>query len=407
MQFRRRPVLALKPSNQASRDKVRAIGILTSGGDCPGLNAVIRAIGKSVMRDGVEVFGFLEGFTGLVENRYVRLNDKELSGLLTEGGTILRTSRNKPHKMPVPGGGFRDMTGAAVETYHRLGLDCIVCLGGGGTQKSANHLMQEGNLNIITVPKTIDNDVFGTDICFGFDTGMSIAAEAMDRLHTTASSHHRVMLVDIMGHNAGWLALSAGVAAGADVILIPEIPYSIQVVADSLLDRMRHGKYFSIVAVAEGAMAIDEAERRAKLKDEKDRGDKRDKDKKEKDKDKDKKKKKPKDDHFHEPVSVGLAEHLEEATGLETRITTLGHLQRGGVPTPTDRLLCTQFGRKAAELVLNRDFGVMVAKRGEAFASIPISEVAGKKRLVPLDHELIETARAVGTCLGDKWESIW
>jgi len=370
----------------AEGKEIRAIGILTSGGDCPGLNAVIRAIGKTVAREGVEVFGFLEGFTGLVENRYVRLHDKELSGLLTVGGTILRTSRNKPHKMPTAdGSGTRDMTGAAVESYNRLGLDCLVCLGGGGTQKSARHLMKEGGLNIVTVPKTIDNDVFGTDVCFGFDTGMTIAAEAIDRLHTTASSHHRVMVVDIMGHNAGWLALASGVASGADVILIPEIPYSTDVVAESLLDRMKHGKYFSIVAVAEGAIAQEENDDKSKGKS---------------------KKRKKSGQSEKQPVSADVAAHLEEVTGLETRVTSLGHLQRGGVPTPTDRVLCTQFGVRAAELVLNREFGNMVAKRGQDFLPVPLEEVAGNKRLVPLDHPLVKAGRAVGTCLGDVWEPL-
>jgi 6-phosphofructokinase 1 len=204
--------------------RVRTVGILTSGGDCPGLNAVIRAIVKTVATEGVEVLGFLEGFTGLVENNFIHLVSEDCSGLLTVGGTILRTSRNKPNKMPAPDGSVRDMTPVAIENYRRLKLDCLICLGGGGTQKSANRLAKEGPLNVVTVPKTIDNDVYGTEVCFGFDTGMTIAAEAIDRLHTTASSHHRVMVVDTMGHNAGWLALGAGVASGADVILIPEIP---------------------------------------------------------------------------------------------------------------------------------------------------------------------------------------
>ena len=375
---------------ESNSDKVRAIGILTSGGDCPGLNAVIRAIGKTVQREGVEVFGFLEGFTGLVENRYVRLYDEDLSGLLTQGGTILRTSRNKPHKMPMAdGGGNRDMTGAAVESYKRLGLDCLVCLGGGGTQKSAYHLMKEGGLNVVTVPKTIDNDVYGTDTCFGFDTGMTIAAEAMDRLHTTASSHHRVMVVDVMGHNSGWLALASGVAAGADVILIPEIPYKLEVITESLLDRMRHGKYFSIVAVAEGAISKEDANGS---------GDKA--------KAKAKKKKKAASSGSHVPVSQQLADHIEEVTGLETRVTTLGHLQRGGVPTPTDRVLCTEFGVRAAELVLEKKFGNMVALQGTKMVPMPLEEVAGNKSLVPLDHPLVTAARAVQTCLGDEWRPL-
>lgn len=360
--------------------RVKSIGVLTSGGDCPGLNAVIRAVVRAVAHEGVEAFGFLEGFTGLVENRFQPLNDADCSGLLTIGGTILRTSRNKPHKMLAPDGSVRDMTGAAIETYRRLNLDCLVCLGGGGTQKSAYHLMTQGGLNVVTAPKTIDNDVFGTDVCFGFDTGMTIGAEAIDRLHTTASSHHRVMIVDVMGHNTGWLALGAGVASGADVILIPEIPYSLNVVAESLLERMRHGKKFSIVVVAEGAS---EAPRKrggnAKVSGPK-----------------------SKDASPSQPKSITLAEYLQRATGLETRISSLGYLQRGGIPTPADRILCTSFGAKAAEFVLARLFGNMVAKRGEEFVPVPLKDVAGKKRVVPLDHPLIQAARAVNTCLGDR-----
>lgn len=373
-----------------SKKNVRSIGLLTSGGDCPGLNAVIRAVGKSVVREGVEIFGFLEGFTGLVENRYIRLTSAEFSGLLLVGGTILRTSRNKPYKMPTPDGGYRDMTGAAVETYKRLHLDCLVCLGG-GTQKNAYHLMKEGGINVITVPKTIDNDVYGTDQCFGFDTGMNIAAEAIDRLHTTASSHHRVMVVDIMGHNSGWLALGAGLAGGADVILIPEIPYSLDVVAESLLSRMRDGKRFSIVAVAEGAISQAEFERQRK------NGGKYKGSKKSASKN-------VKVSHSKEPVSAILAEHLEKVTGLETRVTSLGHLQRGGIPTPTDRLLCTAFGTKTAELLMRQEFGRMVAKRGESFVGVPLKDIVGKKRVVPPDHPWLQAARDIETCMGDVWD---
>lgn len=379
--------MATKPANTktANTKPVQSVGILTSGGDCPGLNAVIRAFAKSLEPAGVEVFGFLEGFNGLVENRYIKLGASECSGLLTVGGTILRTSRNKPYKMPIPGGGSRDMTGAAVETYKRLNIDCLVCLGGGGTQKNAYHLMKEGGLNVITVPKTIDNDVFGTEICFGFDTGMAIATEAIDRLHTTASSHHRVMVLEIMGNNSGWLALGAGVAGGADVILIPEIPYSFEVVAESLLARMKIGKMFSILAIAEGAVTTDEA---LEAKNDKKKGSK-------------KKKKSSKTS-----VSSVLAEHIEKVTGLETRVMSLGHIQRGGIPTPKDRVLCTHFGAKAAELVLQQKFGVMVAKQSDNFVPVPLEEVVGKKRLVPLDHPLITSARAVGTCLGDELPAV-
>jgi len=368
-------------------DRISAVGILTSGGDCPGLNAVIRAITKTLEPEGVDILGFTAGFTGLIENRYMKLDDKMTSGLLTVGGTILRTSRNKPHKMPTADGGTRDMTGAAIENYHRLGLDALICLGGGGTQKNAYRLMKEGGINVITCPKTIDNDVYGTDVCFGFDTGMYIATEAIDRLHTTASSHHRVMVVDIMGHNSGWLALGAGTSGGADVILIPEIPYDIDIVGRSLLARMKRGKMFSIVAVAEGAHSIEEA----KYIEEEAAGQK-----------KKEKALKKEIQHSKEPVSAILAEHLEEVTGLETRVTALGHLQRGGVPTPTDRLLCSNFGVRAAELVLAKEFGVMVGKHGDDFVPVSLEEVVSQKRLVPLDHPWVRAARAVGTCLGDE-----
>lgn len=365
-------------------EKLRTVGILTSGGDCPGLNAVIRAITKTLTPEGVEILGILEGFNGLVENRYILLNDADTSGLLTVGGTILKTSRNKPHKMPGPDGTVRDMTGAALETCRRMKLDCLFCLGGGGTQKNAYRLMQEGGLNVITAPKTIDNDVWGTDTCFGFDTGMSIATEAIDRLHTTASSHHRVMVVDIMGHNSGWLALGAGIAGGADVILIPEVPYDLDIVAESLLARMRRGKMFSIVAVAEGALSKEEAKALEGTE-----GKKR------------KKKQSKQIEHTKEPVSSILAEHLEDVTGLETRVTSLGYLQRGGIPTPADRLLCTKFGTHAADLALNGQFGCMVAKKGEDFVAVPLEEVVGKKRLVTLDHPWMRAARDVSVCLGD------
>ncbi len=380
------------------KHRTRAVGILTSGGDCPGLNAVIRAVTKSLLAEDVEVFGFMEGFTGLVENRYIKLDDQMTSGLLTVGGTILRTSRNKPYKMPIPGGGTRDMTGAAAETYRRLKLDCLVCLGGGGTQKNAHHLMKAGGLNVVTVPKTIDNDVWGTDVCFGFDTGMSIATEAIDRLHTTASSHHRVMVVDIMGHNSGWLALGAGMAGGADVILIPEIPYDLEIVGQSLIARMRRGKTFSIIAVAEGAQSkavANGGKDKKKAKKNADKGDKKGEKKGEKSG-------APQDAHLHQPVSVTLAAHIEEVTGLETRITSLGYLQRGGVPTPTDRVVCSNFGTRAAELVLAREYGQMVAKRGEDYVGVALSEIVGKKRTVPPDHAWVVSARQVGTCMGDE-----
>jgi 6-phosphofructokinase 1 len=347
------------------------------------LNAVIRAVTKSLLPEGVRVYGFLEGFRGLVENRYIELDDYQVSGLLTIGGTVLRTSRDKPHKMPTDNS-VTDRIGEVLANVDRLGLDCVVCIGGGGTHKNVARIMDRGPVNFVTIPKTIDNDVWGTDTSVGFDTGMSIATEALDRLHTTASSHHRVMVVDIMGHNAGWLALGSGIAGGADVILIPEIPYGLDMVAESLLARMERGKMFSLVAVAEGALSMEAALAR-------------------KNGDRAEGKKKGKGiEHSKEPVSAVLAEHLEAVTGLETRVTSLGHIQRGGVPTPTDRLLATTYGTRAAELILERRFGVMVAKRGQEFVPVPIRDVADKRRHVPLNHPWVSAARLVGTCLGDE-----
>ncbi len=360
------------------------MGILTAGGDCPGLNAVIRAITKSLLPEGVRVYGFLEGFRGLVENRYIELDDYQTSGLLTTGGTVLRTSRDKPHKMPTDNG-VSDRIGEVMANVKSLGLDCVVCIGGGGTHKNVARIMERGKVNFVTVPKTIDNDVWGTDTCVGFDTAMAIATEALDRLHTTASSHHRVMVVDIMGHNAGWLALGSGIAGGADVILIPEIPYDLHLVAESLRARMDRGKMFSLVAVAEGAVSMQDALAR-----------------KGEDPRQEKKKKTKGIEHSKEPVSAILAEHLEDATGLETRVTSLGHIQRGGVPTPTDRLIATKYGAQAAEFILDRRFGVMVAKRGQEFIGIPIEEVADRRRHVPLNDPWVAAARFVGTCLGDE-----
>ena len=247
-----------------ARKKIRSIGILTSGGDCQGLNAAIRAVAKTAMKSyGMDVVGIMDGFRGLVENRSQRLTDADLSDILTLGGTILGTSRDKPNKMPL-GGRTVDMTEQAVENYHKLHLDALVCIGGGGTQKNALHLMQNSDMKIVTLPKTIDNDVWGTDVCFGFDTAVQIATDAIDRIHSTASSHQRVMLVEVMGHNTGWIAAAAGLAGGADVVLLPELPYSVDAVIDAVVERKRSGKRFSIVAFAEGALSAQEAARQAK-----------------------------------------------------------------------------------------------------------------------------------------------
>lgn len=341
----------------------KSVGVLTAGGDSPGLNAALRALGKALVGGRqANLIGFRDGFRGLVENRIIRLDKADLSGILTLGGTILGTSRDKPHRMPV-GGKTLDMTDVIVENYRKHHLDVLVCMGGGGTHKNAWKLAEKG-LNIITLPKTIDNDIEGTDITFGFDTALDIATEAVDRLHSTAHSHHRIIVLEVMGHNTGWLALGAGVAGGADVILIPEIPYDLDVVAASILRRSRGGKNFSIVVVAEGAHAVS-------------------------------------DDGDTDGGTMQLARELEKRTRLESRVTILGHLQRGGAPTAYDRLLATRLGTACAEFIQEERYGIMVAARGDTAVAVPLEEVVGKRRTVPLDHPWIRSARGVGTCLGD------
>jgi 6-phosphofructokinase 1 len=356
----------------------KLIGVLTAGGDCPGLNAALRAVGKAANAYGMGVIGFLDGFRGLVENRTIQLDPSKLSGILTMGGTILGTSRDKPHRMPVGSMGTMDMTPLAVDNYSRLHLDALVCMGGAGTVKNAYRLLKSG-LNIITLPKTIDNDVCGTDVTFGFDTAMTIAAEAIDRLHTTADSHHRIIIVETMGHNTGWLALGAGTAGGADITLIPEIPYHIESVAEALLRRSRQGKRFSIIAVAEGAITVEEAAARAEAGTEIS----------------------PDDEEGGSDKTARLAQKLQALTGLETRVTVLGHLQRGGTPTPADRLLATRLGARCAELISEGASGIMVAVKGDDCVPVKLGEVAGKLKTVPPDHPWIRTARQVGTCFGD------
>jgi ATP-dependent phosphofructokinase / diphosphate-dependent phosphofructokinase len=372
----------------------RQIGILTAGGDSPGLNAAIRGVGKAALGTyNMEIIGFRDGFRGLMQDRMIRLTKAELSGILTVGGTILGTSRDKPHKMPV-GGKMLDMTDVMVDTYERHHLDALVCLGGGGTQKNAYRLSQKG-LNIITLPKTIDNDVAMTDVTFGFDTALGIATEAIDRLHSTAHSHHRIIVVEIMGHNAGWLALGAGISGGADVIVIPEIPYDTQIVAEAIKRRSRRGRRFSIVAVSEGAVSKEDAaefkaatavfeqaetgtEERETAKEQliaiEDR---------------------------LKTNTLTLSKELEIRTGLESRVTILGHLQRGGTPSAADRLLATRLGTACARFIHEDTYGVMVASKGDTAVAIPLEAVVGKRKTVPLDHPWICAARDLGLCLGD------
>ncbi len=371
----------------------RHVGILTAGGDSPGLNAAIRGFGKAAISTyGMEVVGYRDGFRGLAEDRKVRLDKGALSGILTVGGTILGTSRDKPHKMVVDGE-VRDMTDVIVANYRAAGLTALVCLGGGGTAKSALRLARAG-LDVITLPKTIDNDLEGTDASFGFATALEVATDAIDRLHSTAHSHHRIIVAELMGHRAGWLTLGAGLAGGADVILIPEIPYRVSTVATAIRRRVRRGTNFSIVAVAEGARieadarALAAAEARVQRAQE------------------------PSAreaaraevallETQHLGNTLRLAHQLEQLTGLESRVSILGYIQRGGTPSPIDRLLATRLGSAAADLVEAGTFGVMVAARGDRTEAVPLEDVAGRRRTVPADHPWISAARHVGTCLGD------
>ena len=371
----------------------KRVGILTAGGDSPGLNAAIRGFGKAAIgHHGMELIGFRDGIRGLVENRHIPLDGRALSGILTIGGTILGTSRDKVHKMSIDGE-IRDMRATVIENCAKLKLDAVVMLGGGGTAKNALRLSEAG-LNVITLPKTIDNDIAGTDTSFGFATAMEIATEAIDRLHSTAHSHHRIILTEIMGHRAGWLTLGAGIAGGADVILLPEIPYSVESISDAIKERLKRGTTFSVVAVAEGARDVGDnadyvaAELLVKSQ------------------------KTPEAQgaaraHLANVVDAQrehtfkLARELEAATGLESRVTILGYVQRGGIPCATDRLLASRLGTVAADAVARGEFTVMAAARGEGFELVPLTEVAGKLKLVPLDHGWIETARQLGTGLGE------
>jgi 6-phosphofructokinase 1 len=377
----------------AKLPKTKRIGILTAGGDSPGLNAAIRGVGKTCLGFyGMEIIGFRDGFRGLVENRRLKLDKSTLAGILTVGGTILGTSRDKPHRMVIDGR-TKDMTETIVENYDKWGLDCLVCLGGGGTQKNALRLHQAG-LNVITLPKTIDNDVAMTDATFGYATAMDIATETIDRLHSTAHSHHRIIVAEIMGHRAGWLTLGSGIAGGADVILIPEIPYDVEKIAEAIKLRSKHGTNFSIVAVAEGAMSRDDARAldagEKKLERAKTLHDK-----------KEAKMELASLEVRHQGNTLRLAKQLEELTHLESRVTILGYVQRGGTPSAADRILATRLGSACGDLIHEEHFGVMVAARGDGTEPVPLEKVAGKRKCVPLDHTWLQTARHVGTCLGE------
>lgn len=338
----------------------KRIGILTAGGDCPGLNAAIRGVGKTaIIEHGMQVIGFTAGYSGLIRKEYVELDEAKLSGILTLGGTILGTSREKPFKIE-KGEEFNDKPELIRKTYQELGLDCVVCIGGNGTMKTA-YLLQKEGLNVIGIPKTIDNDVYGTDITFGFDSAVSIATDAIDRLHTTANSHQRAMVIEVMGHNAGWIALYAGMAGGGDVILIPEIKFNIKSVCKSIEQRFKKGKPYSIVVVAEGI-----------------------------------------DKPANKQAGDYIANEIQKRTGIETRDTRLGYIQRGGSPSAMDRILATRYGAYAAELIAQEKYGNMVAISGGVLHAVDLSEVGGKLSLVEPGHPLIKKARNLGVLFGDE-----
>ena len=359
----------------------KRVGILTGGGDCPGLNAVIRAVVKTAKNDyNMDVVGFLNGFKGLVEKRFLTLGNNEVSGILTRGGTILgTTNRYDPFDYPILADGnytYLDRSDKVVQTCDELGLEVLICIGGDGTMAVSQKIAQKG-IPIVGIPKTIDNDLFGTDVTFGFDSALTTATEAIDKIHSTAQSHHRVMIIEVMGRYAGWLALGSGIASGGDIILIPEIPYNTESICETIKQRSYKGRHFSILVVGEGA--------------------------------------KPKDGELvvrkmvpgiPEPIRLGgigqkVAEDIESTIQIETRVTVLGHLVRGGIPSPADRLLATQFGVAAANLIAKRKFGQMVALKSGKISSTPIEQIAGKTRIIPLDNPLLCVARSVGTCLGE------
>ncbi|MFH1093888.1 MAG: ATP-dependent 6-phosphofructokinase [Candidatus Omnitrophota bacterium] len=357
------------------------VGILTGGGDCPGLNAVIRAVAKKLMlENNAEIIGIKDGYEGLIRNDYKRLDYADVSGILTLGGTILGTSNiANPYRQAIKLNGktvIRDVSKKVIQNIKRMKLDSIVCIGGDGTLTIASYLYKDG-IPIVGVPKTIDNDIRGTDVTFGFDTAVAIATEGIDRIHTTAQSHHRVMIVEVMGRNAGWIALYAGIAGGGDIILIPEIPFEIEKIASVVKQRHKRGSRFSIIVVAEGAKSkrgkvvikrmIEESTIAERLG----------------------------------GISMVLGKQLEDQTGLETRAVIMGHLLRGGSPTSTDRILATQLGTAAAEFVIKKKYGMMAGVKGSSVAAVPLNEVAKGPKLIKSNNQLVCAARCVGTSFGD------
>lgn len=360
---------------------VKKIGVMTGGGDCPGLNAVLRAVVKTAMiKYGYEVIGFRDGYRGMVLNDYVQFKSGDVSGILDKGGTILGSSnRDNPFKFRVESNGtvdYADMSDKVLENVRNHAIDCMIMIGGDGTLTSARDFSRKG-LNVIGVPKTIDNDLSATDTTFGFMTAVDTATDAIDKLHSTAESHHRVMILEVMGRYAGWIALVSGIAGGADVILIPEIEYDISKVSAKILERKAGGKHFSIVVAAEGAKEVNGSMTISKV-----------------------------DESSPDPIRLGgvgnkLAVDIEKLTGIETRVTVLGHLQRGGRPNPYDRLLSTRYGVKAVELASVEKYGTMVSLNGDKITEVTLEEAVGRLKQVPYDGELVKIAKSVGVSFGD------
>ena len=359
---------------------MKRIGMLTSGGDCQALNATMRGVVKGLYGcfKEVEIYGFLEGYKGLMYGNYKKLSSEDFSGILTKGGTILGSSRQPFKLMNVPTEDGLDKVKAMKETYKKLKLDCLVVLGGNGSQKTANLLSSEG-LNVVGLPKTIDNDIWGTDMTFGFQSAVDIATNAIDCIHTTAASHNRVFIVEVMGHKVGWITLHAGIASGADIILIPEIPYDIDKVIEALDKRTAAGKGFSILAVAEGAISKEVA-------------------------------KLPKKERKeaiaaaaakYPSVAYEIADKIKDRCGMDIRVTVPGHTQRGGSPVPYDRVISSRFGAKAAELIKKEDYGKLVVMKNNEVTAIPLSESAGKLKYVSPDDEIVKNAKILGISFGD------
>lgn len=354
------------------------IGMLTSGGDCQALNAAMRGVAKTLFnnREDVEIYGFLDGYRGLIYGNFRMLTGKDFSGILTIGGTILGTSRTPFKTIKDPDENGLDKVDAMKQNYHKLQLDCLVILGGNGTHKTANLLREEG-LNVVTLPKTIDNDLWGTDMTFGFQSAVDIATNAIDCIHTTAASHGRVFIVEVMGHKVGWLTLNAGMAGGADIILLPEIPYDIDKVIEKIEERDKRGSRFTIIAVAEGAISKEDARLSKKEY-----------------------KEKMKNDPYPS-VSYEVAAKIQKKTGREVRVTVPGHMQRGGSPCPYDRVFASRLGSEAGKLILKGEFGFMVGYKNREIVKVPLEDVAGRLKMIDPEASIIKEAKLLGISFGD------